>query len=111
MKQTNAADIQQEFNLSLSTWLQAKAQADELGLSVSENVSLLVDEDKNPARRKKKVLTFPAPLSQEAEARYNREIAEFEEQEKKHPQKGAATVETDFEPFIENPLYLPLVKD
>jgi len=93
MKQPKPADIQQEFTLSSSTWLQAKAQADQLGLTVSEYVSLLVDEDKNPTRRRKKVLTFPAPLSQEAEKRYNREIAKFEAQEKTHPQKGAATVE------------------
>ncbi|HLB60772.1 MAG TPA: hypothetical protein VJL83_04175 [Patescibacteria group bacterium] len=93
MKQTKQADIQQEFNLSSTTWLQAKAQADELGLTVSEYVSLLVDEDKNPARRRKKVLTFPAPLSKEAENRYDREIKEFEKQEKKNAQKGAVTVE------------------
>ena len=89
--------IQQQFTLGSRTWFQAKAQAkaqaEALGLTVSEYVSLLVDEDNNPTKRLKKVLTFLAPLTSKAEARYNREIKEFEKQHKKHPRKGAKTAQ------------------
>lgn len=93
MNQRNIQNIQQQFTLSFQTWVQARAHADALGLTVSEYVSLLVDEDKNPTRRQKKILTFPAPLTKEAEERYDRDIKEFEKQEKKHPQKAAQSAE------------------
>ena len=72
----------------------AERNARTLGLSVSEYLSRLVLKDPHPARKKLDV--FPVehgwgPVPKQVQERWDKDIKEFEEAEKRHPHPGATT--------------------
>jgi hypothetical protein len=74
--------------------LRAERNARTLGLSVSEYLSRLVLNDAHAAR--KTIEIFPVehgwgPVPKHVQERWDKDIKEFEEAEKRHPHPGATT--------------------
>src|SRR5215212_10305543 len=82
------------ISISTDVLQRAERNARTLGLSVSEYLSRLVLKDTHPARKKLDV--FPVehgwgPVPKEVNERWDKDIKEFEEEEKRHPHPGATT--------------------
>jgi len=67
------------------------SRAREFGISFAEYLRHLIIEDYQRYQQRRRLLTYPIKLPPEIEAEYNRDIEEFERQEKTEPQKGART--------------------
>jgi hypothetical protein len=85
-----------QVNLSEEVVVKAEARARALGLTLTEYVQALVNQD----AKTKEYDPWLEPIPKEVDERWEREIAEFDEQEKLKPRPRAKTV-AEFRKLLE----------
>jgi antitoxin component of RelBE/YafQ-DinJ toxin-antitoxin module len=92
-----------QVNLSEEVIVKAEARARALGLTLTEYVQALVNQDANT----KEYDPWREPIPKEVDERWEKEIAEFDEQEKIKPRPSARTAEELIKLLDEEAAQLP----
>jgi hypothetical protein len=82
-------DQEKQIDLPKELLVRARARARSLGLTLDEYVQSLVREDIEQEQQD----SWRQPISDEVMDRWEQDVKEFDEQEKKHPQKAARSAE------------------
>ena len=93
--------------IARDTLVVAYERAESLGLSLTEYVQSLIDKD---AQTEKKD-PWREPVPRHVSERWEREIAEFDEQEKINPRPGARTADELIQQLDEEAARLPEYED
>src|SRR5262245_31521216 len=94
---------EKQITLSEETAVKAKERASSLGMSLTEYVQALVDKDV----RNQEFDPWREPVPREVNERWEKEIAEFDEQEKIKPRPGARTAKELIKLLDEEAAQLP----
>jgi hypothetical protein len=89
MKTEKQVILSEQVVLSEEVLVKAKARARALGLTLTEYVQALVDKD----MATKEYDPWLEPVPEEVDKRWEKDLAETEEQEKHHPRPGAKTAD------------------
>jgi hypothetical protein len=92
-----------QVTLSEEVVVKAEARARALGLTLAEYVQALVNQD----AKTKAYDPWLEPIPKEVDERWEKEIAEFDEQEKNNPRPGAQTAEELIKLLDEEAAQLP----
>ena len=96
-------NTKKQLILSEEVLVRAEARAHALGLTLAEYVEALVDQDVAT----KAYNPWLEPIPPEVNEMWERDIAEFDEQEKTNPRSGAKTAAELIKPLDEEAAHLP----